>query len=270
MNITYLILYGYVPYAVVLIFIVGIVYRLARWLMPKGLTGLYNVNATVGGDDYGKITLEILKRIFLFYTLPGTDNTLFIGSLLFHWGIWIALIGHLGIVIPSEYLESWFGLSPSMHHVVALYVGGMAGTMALMGLLILIVRRITGRTVTIKLVNEYKVRMPLTMFSFLDDYFADAILLAIIVLGLSQTLGITPTNPMYIEEVSNWMWSLVTFHPNVSYIVADPLLQAHALLAMIFIAYFPWGKMMHPFSLIYISPTVARPSIKIKVRSVQG
>jgi nitrate reductase gamma subunit len=65
------------------------------------------------------------------------------------------------------------------------------------------------------------------------------------------------------------MWSLVTLHPNVSYIVADPLLQVHALLAMIFIAYFPWSKMMHPFSFIYISPTVARPSIKIKVRSVQ-
>jgi hypothetical protein len=55
MNIAYLILYGYVPYAVMLIFIVGIVYRLVRWLTPKGLTGLYNVNATVNGDDYGKI-----------------------------------------------------------------------------------------------------------------------------------------------------------------------------------------------------------------------
>jgi len=270
MNIAYLILYGYVPYAVMLIFIVGIVYRLVRWLTPKGLTGLYNVNATVNGDDYGKITLEILKRIFLFYTLPDTDNTLFIGSLLFHWGIWIALIGHLGIIIPSKYLESWFGISPSLHLVIALYVGGAAGTIALVGLLILITRRITGRTVTIKLVNEYKVRIPLTMLSFLDDYFAVAILLAIIALGLAQTLGIPPTQHlMYIEQVSNWMWSLITLHPNVSYIVADPLLQVHALLAMIFIAYFPWSKMMHPFSFIYISPTVARPSIKIKVRSVQ-
>jgi nitrate reductase gamma subunit len=265
MNPLYIALYGYLPYIVVLIFVVGVIYRIVMWVNAKGLVGLYNANVCLYRDGWGTTTIEVLKRIFIFYTLPGRDKdqSLFIGSFLFHWGIWIALIGHLGIIIPGKYLESWFGLSPSLHHAIALYVGGTAGTIALVGLLILIIRRITGRTVTIKLVNEYKVRIPLTTLSFLDDYFAVAILLAIIVLGLSQTLGITPTNPMYIDEISNWMWSLVTFHPNVSTIVADPLLQVHALLAMIFIAYFPWSKMMHPFSFLFM-PTIARPAIKVK------
>ncbi len=268
MNYAILILFGYVPYAVLLIFIAGIIFRLIRWLTPKQLTGLYNVNATVNDDNYGKITVEILKRIFLFYTLPGTDNTLFIGSLLFHWGIWLVLIGHLGVVIPGPLLEKWFGISPTLHHIIALYIGGTAGILALIGLLILIARRITGRTVTLRFINEYRVRLPMSMFSFLDDYFALAILLAIVIVGLTQTLGITPYNPYYIDEISRWMWSLITLHPNVSYIASDTILQIHALLAMIFIAYFPWGKMMHPFSFIYISPTIARPSIKIRVKEL--
>lgn len=80
MNYAYLIVFGYVPYIAVAIFIVGIIFRLVRWLMPKALTGLYNVNATVNDDSYGKITIEILKRIFLFYTLPGTDTALFVAQ----------------------------------------------------------------------------------------------------------------------------------------------------------------------------------------------
>ncbi len=39
MNYAYLIVFGYVPYIAVAIFIVGIIFRLVRWLMPKALTG---------------------------------------------------------------------------------------------------------------------------------------------------------------------------------------------------------------------------------------
>ncbi|BDR93471.1 respiratory nitrate reductase subunit gamma [Vulcanisaeta souniana] len=265
MNELYLVLYGYIPYAVVMIFLVGIIYRVATWITAKGLVGLYNANVCLYRDDWGSTMTEVLKRIFIFYTLPGRDRdwSLFIGSFLFHWGIWIALIGHLGIVIPGTYLERWFGLTPSLHQTIALYVGGTAGTIALIGLLILIVRRIAGRTITVRVMGEYKVRIPLRMFSFLDDYFAVAILLAIIVLGLYQTLGITPYNPAYVDVISKWMWSLVMLHPNIQPIINYPILQVHALLAMVFIAYFPWSKMMHPFSFLFM-PTIARPAIKVK------
>lgn len=259
MNYAYFVVFGYVPYAVVFIFLAGIVYRIVRWLMPKGLTGLYNVNATVGDDTYGKITVEILKRIFLFYTLPGTDNTLFVGSLLFHWGIWIALIGHLGLVIPP----SWLHITTQEHYLIAHVVGGLGGSMALVGMLILLARRFVTREVK---VMGRSVRIPMRMFSFLDDYFADTLLLLIIIFGLLQTLWIQPN---FEATVSPWIWSLASFAPKVSYIMAAPLItQVHIILAMIFITYFPWSKMMHPFSFIYISPTIARPSIRIRVRSI--
>lgn len=260
MNYGYLVLFGYVPYVVVLIFIAGVIFRVVRWLMPKGLTGLYNVNATVNDDSYGKITVEILKRMFLFYTLSDSDSTLFIGSLLFHWGIWIALVGHLGLIIPP----TWLGMTPQEHYLIAWVVGGLGGSMALIGIIILLARRLVTREVR---VMSFRVKLPMRRLSFLDDYFADALLLIIIVLGLLQTLWL---HPRFEVTVSPWLSSLIHLNPNVNYIAAAPLItQLHIIVAMVFIAYFPWGKMIHPFSLIYISPTVARPSIKVRVKAMR-
>nr|KJR71328.1 MAG: nitrate reductase [Vulcanisaeta sp. AZ3] len=243
------------PYVILLIFLAGIVYRIVKWLMPKGLLGLYNVNVTVGDDTYGKITKEILKRMFLMYTLQGTDNSLFIGSLLFHWGIWIALIGHLGLIIPS----SWLYMTPEEHYLIAHVIGGAAGVMALAGISILLGRRLVTREVN---VMGHSVKIPMRMFSFLDDYFADVVLLLIIILGLLQTLWL---HPAFETTITPWIWSLAKFAPDASYIISAPLItQIHVFLAMIFIAYIPWSKMIHPFTFIYISPTVARPSIKTR------
>ncbi len=260
-----MIVFGYVPYAVVLTFIAGIIFRLVRWLMPRQLTGLYNVNATVNDYSYPRITVEILKRIFLFYTLPGTDNTLFVGSLLFHWGIWIALVGHLGVVLPPQVLES-MGVTPSLHVLLAMVVGGLGGTMALVGMLILLARRLSTRTIK---VGSFTVKLPIRSYSFLDDYFADVVLLLIIIFGLIQTLYLEFTTPGFFENtVAPWIGYLVSFNITraVTYLLNAPSITLiHIILAMVFIAYFPWSKMMHLFSFIYISPTIARPSIRIRV-----
>lgn len=261
----YSVVFGYLPYAVVLVFIVGVVFRLARWLMPRGLTGLYNVNATVNGYSYPRITVEILKRIFLFYTLPNTDSLLFVGSLLFHWGIWIALVGHLGVVLPQQSLEA-LGITPKLHVELARVIGGLGGLMSLVGILILLARRLTTRTIR---VGGFEVKLPMRTFSFLDDYFADALLLLIIVFGLIQTLWLEYVEPGFFEyTVAPWISNLLSLNvaKAVAYLANAPLTtQIHVILAMIFIAYFPWGKMMHLFDLIYISPTVARPSIRVRV-----
>ena len=270
MNYIYLAVFGYLPYAVVSIFAAGVAFRLVGWLRPTSLTGLYNVNATVNGYSYPRITAEILKRIFLFYTLTDADPALLIGSILFHWGIWIALIGHIGLLMTPSQLES-IGISPGLHVTLARVIGGLGGVMALLGILILIARRLVNIRVR---VYGFTVNVPLRMFSYLDDYFADALLLAIIALGLVQTLWLEYVEPGFFEStVAPWIWSLASLNVGraIGYIAgAPPVAQAHVILAMVFIAYFPWGKMMHPFSLIYISPTVARPSIRIRVRSIQG
>jgi nitrate reductase gamma subunit len=261
----YYIIFALLPYAVVVVFIAGIIYRCLNWFNAKGLTGLCNVNLGLYEHDFFSTSADVLKRVFLFYTLPGKDkdNALFAGSFMFHWGIWIVLFGHLGIILPENMLSKYFGITPAVHHTLALYLGGAGGLMALAGLLILIYRRFAGSSAELRIVNSYNIKIPVNRFSYIDDFFADFLLLAIIMLGLLQTLGISPFYPSYIQSVSLWMYSLLTFHPQISYIISEPILQAHAVLAMILVAYFPWGKLIHPFSYLFM-PTISRPSLKVE------
>jgi nitrate reductase gamma subunit len=261
----YYIIFALLPYPVVIVFLIGIIYRCLSWVNAKGLTGLYNVNLGLYEHGFFSTSADVLKRVFLFYTLPGKDkdNALFAGSFMFHWGIWIVLFGHLGIILPENVLSEYFGITPAVHHALALYLGGAGGLMSLAGLLILIYRRIAGSSAELVIINSYKIKIPVDRFSFIDDFFADFLLLAIIVLGLSQTLGISPFYPSYIQSVSLWMYSLLTFHPQISYIISEPILQVHAILAMILVAYFPWGKLIHPFSYLFM-PTISRPSLKVE------
>ena len=228
------------------------------------LTGMYSVNAGVNEDSWSSTTKDVLKRIFTFYTMQGKDKDpeLFYGSFLFHWGIWIALFGHLGVFIPETYLQEWFGITPYYHHLLALYVGGTGGLMALAGIIILIIRRMSSIKVKLKLVNEYVINLNVRKFSFLDDYFADSLLILIIATGLAQTLGITSHNPAYIGAISSWIWSILTLHPSISEITGYTLFQAHFILVMVFLIYFPWSKMMHPFSYLFM-PTISRPAVAV-------
>ncbi|WP_069806366.1 respiratory nitrate reductase subunit gamma [Vulcanisaeta thermophila] len=257
------VVFGYIPYLVVLIFILGIIYRLVSWIMSHGLTGLYSVAVMPYRDNYGKVTTEVLKRIFLFYTLNTADRELLIGSVLFHWGIWIVLLGHLGVILPESTLAG-FGITPSLHILIAKYLGGAAGLMALVGLLILLARRVRGSYIN---VYEFRVRVAVPMLSYLDDYFALSILLAIVIVGLAQTLWLESVQPGFFEyDVTPWINYLASFNISkaVAYISsAPPITLAHVILAMIFIAYFPWGKLIHPLSFL-LMPTVTRPSIKIR------
>jgi len=259
-------LFGFAPYIALGLFIFGVLYRLYSWGTATALTGMYSVNVGVNEDGWPSTVKDVLKRIFLFYTLPGNDKdrTLFYGSFLFHWGIWIALFGHLGVFIPETYLQEWFGITPYFHHLLALYVGGAGGLMALAGIVVLLGRRISGSIrVRLRLVNEYIINLRVRKFSFLDDYFADALLILIIVTGLAQTLGITSHSVNYISSISNYVWSLLMLHPNVSLIAGATLFQIHFTLVMILLIYFPWSKMMHPFSYL-LMPTISRPAVAVR------
>lgn len=254
-----------VPYAVLAIFVAGIFYRIYRWVHARLLTGLYNVNVGFYEDSRGAVTKDVLKRVFLFYTLGDKerDRGLYVGSMFFHWGIWVALFGHIGVVLPQSYLSA-LGVTPQLHPFLSLYVGGTGGLVALAGLLLLAARRVRGTGSRVTLVNTYPVRVPLRKLSFLDDYFAVLILLAVIVSGLFQTFFVSPSSPGYLGNVSAWLQSLASFQPNVSYIAASGAFQVHMIIVMVFLAYFPWGKMLHLFSFL-LMPSTSRSAARVEL-----
>lgn len=234
------------PYFIIAVFLIGLVYRFSRWLMPKSKTGLQNVAIVPGSYGLSHTIIDLVKRIFAFYTVSspnsGKDKTLVVGSIMFHYGIWVVLIGHVAMVLN-------LGISPSLHSAIALYVGGVAGFVALGGMLILLGRRIG---------------VPKIMsISYLDDYFAIGLLVSVIGLGLVNTVWLRPD---WMGSVAPWLVSILSFRPEIASMAGISILtQIHILLSLIFIGYTPFGKMTHVLSYLF-QPTVTGKSYEITVQ----
>lgn len=64
-----------------------------------------------------------------------------LGSNLFHYGVLVVVIGHfVGFLAPDALLD--WALSPSQHELLAMVSGGIAGAVAIVGLSILLHRRL--------------------------------------------------------------------------------------------------------------------------------
>ncbi len=236
------IIFGVFPYLSLALFVVGVLWRFGKWISANSTTGLYSVAVMGYTWGFGSRLSEVLKRIFLLYTLSTSDRLVLVGSFLFHWGIWIALFGHLAMIVPPYQ----FGISKEMHKAIALYVGGTAGIAAMVGILLLIVRRL--------------VREDVRRLSFLDDWFALGLLAAIIIVGNIQALVIRPD---YMATVSPWLQNVLAGRvaEAVGYMAqADGVTKLHTILAMLFIAYVPFGKMMHPFSYLAMPTLWNKPT----------
>jgi nitrate reductase gamma subunit len=244
-------IYGVLPYVSLLLLVGGVIYRFAGWLSAGGLTGLYSVAVKGYTWGFGSRLGEVLKRIFLLYTLTMSDRLLLVGSFLFHWGIWIALLGHASMIIPPEQ----FGMSKEVHKAIAMYAGGASGVVSLIGLVLLLIRRIA--------------RSDVRRLSFLDDWFALVLLLALVAIGNYQTLVL---HPNYMETVAPWVQSVLAGSPRLEYVAQwDPVTKLHVFLALVFIGYVPLGKLIHPFSFLAMptlwkSPTTLYGYILAKIR----
>ncbi len=64
-----------------------------------------------------------------------------LGSNLFHFGVIIVILGHFAGFLAPHWAVDW-ALSPVAHQLLAMVVGGIAGAVAIVGLTILLVRRL--------------------------------------------------------------------------------------------------------------------------------
>ena len=223
------------PYVVTLAFIVGMVWRYRY-------------------DRYGWTTRS--SQIY-------ESRLLRIASPLFHLGILLALMGHLGgLVVPASLTER-VGISEEAYHVIAVGLGSVAGVMVFAGLLALIYRRRTNFRVFL-----VTTRMDKLMYLVLGT---------VIGLGLWNTLGVQLFGAggysggyNYRETVSVWFRSIAWFHPKPELMVDAPWsFQLHIIAAMLLIAITPVTRLVHVFSvpvgylsrpyLVYRSRDVERP-----------
>ncbi|HEU5161127.1 MAG TPA: respiratory nitrate reductase subunit gamma [Streptosporangiaceae bacterium] len=157
-----------------------------------------------------------------------------IGSPLFHFGILVVLIGHVGgLVIPDSWTEA-VGIGEDAYHVVAVALGTLAGFCTLGGLAILIYRR---RTVG-----------PVFSATTRNDKLMYAVLTLVIVLGLAATVvaNVVGGGYNYRETVSPWFRSVFYLQPDADLMRDVPVLfQLHALSALLLFCIWPFTRLVH-------------------------
>lgn len=161
-----------------------------------------------------------------------------VGSPLFHFGILLVIVGHVGgLLIPKSWTEA-VGVSEDIYHFNALFFGTIAGVATLAGIAILVYRRRTTG--------------PVFMATTRNDKAMYVLLTGAIVLGLWTTLvsvGAGHEAHDYRETVSPWFRSLFVLQPDVEAMAAAPVqFHVHVLVALALFALWPFSRLVHAFT----------------------
>ncbi|MFG3498899.1 respiratory nitrate reductase subunit gamma [Streptomyces sp. NPDC047928] len=185
------------------------------------------------------------------------NRLLRIGSPLFHFGVLVVLIGHIGgLIIPRSWTDA-AGISEHSYHVIAVVLGTVAGVSTLGGLAILVYRRRTvGPVFSATTRNDKAMYLSLTVT---------------IGLGLAATVAanVLSGGYDYRETISPWFRSIFAFRPDAALMAGAPLLfQLHAVSALLLFAFWPFTRLVHMLTapLGYLT----RPYIVYRSRDVRN
>lgn len=208
-----LLLWGVLPYAVLVVFVGGLVWR-HRY------------------DRFGWTTRS--SELY-------ESRLLRIGSPLFHVGLLFVIVGHVvGLLIPESWTRA-VGISDPLYHVTALSLGLVAGVCTLAGIVLLIWRRRTKGPVFSATTKNDKL-----MYAVLVLALATGLGMTAYFAGTEVVGGQTQD---YRHTVSPWFRSIWILNPDVSAMAAaEGPYKLHALMGMALFALFPFTRLVHAFS----------------------
>jgi len=158
------------------------------------------------------------------------NRTLFWGSVPWHYGIVVVLVAHLvGFLIPGI----WQRLTSGEITLYTIELLGYAfGLLALVGLCVLFVRRLTIERIR-------AVTSPV-------DWALLVVLLVQVALGFYVSLVYRWGADWYVDTAVPWLVSLVSLNPQTQYITALPwVVKLHMLNGFLVIALFPFSRLVH-------------------------
>lgn len=162
---------------------------------------------------------------------------LIIGSVLFHLGILVILAGHfVGLLTPIQIFDA-LGISHSAKQILAMTAGGIAGLFCLVGLGLLLHRRLF----------DARIRK--------NSSFADIAVLVLLLAQLLLGLLTIPASMHHLDghemvKFMNWAQHIVTFRGGAHEFVTDVALifKLHITLGLFLLLIFPFTRLVHALS----------------------
>ena len=177
-----------------------------------------------------------------------------LGSNLFHVGVLIVVAGHfVGFLVP----ESWIGwaISPAQHELIAMVAGGVAGVIAIIGLSILIYRRLA----------DPRIRR--------NSRFWDIAIVLMLWLQLALGLLTVPISAQHMDgqlfmTLTDYVKGVVTFRGGVAdLLIGTPwVFRLHILLGFTIFLVAPFTRMVHIWSGVGTLAYLFRPYQLVRTR----
>jgi len=157
---------------------------------------------------------------------------LFFGATIFHWGILLTFMGHAGGLLIPQRIFDLVGITGVTHSAIARYTGMVVGSAALVGLALLVFRRISCR------------RIHLTTSQ--NDFITLAGLIFVVGAGLYNVLF----GHFYVlDTIAPWIRGIVTFSPDPALMKDVPLTyKVHIISALALLAFSPYSRLVHIWS----------------------
>jgi nitrate reductase gamma subunit len=174
-----------------------------------------------------------------------------LGGNLFHWGVLVVVLGHFGGFLVPHWLVGPF-LSASAHQLIAMVAGGTAGLAAIIGLTLLIYRRL----------GDPRIRRN----SAPSDIVIVFMLWVQLALGLGTVvLSTHHMDGVMFEQLTDYVKGVVTFHPTS--LAGVPLTyRLHILLGFTIFLVSPFTRMVHIWSGIASVAYLIRPYQLVRKR----
>ena len=160
-----------------------------------------------------------------------------VGNILFHVGVLGLFFGHLvGLLTPVAVWDA-LGVSHSFKQMIAMVAGGLFGSLCMLGLLILIHRRLTDAR--IRAITKPGDKLLLLW------------LLVTLALGLSTIVESAQHRDGHMMVLlMSWAQHIITFRGGAAdFIVAAPLLfKLHLFMGLTLFVIFPFTRLVHVWS----------------------
>lgn len=162
---------------------------------------------------------------------------LMVGSVLFHVGVLVIFLGHVGGLLTPIAIWDALGVPHGAKQLLAMVAGGVAGVVAIIGATLLIHRRFF----------DARVRAA--------SSFSDNLVILLLWLQLALGLATIPVSAQHLDghemvKFMAWAQGIFTFRTGASDLIRDvaPVFKLHLFLGLTILLLFPFTRLVHMLS----------------------